>query len=376
MLSTSALSKATNVSLPTVRVIIDELCADGIVRVIGMGDSKGGRKPIIYGLVGEAFYVFAVEMGHYRAKAVIFNCLNREVSQVLEVEVNIDNPDLDVVLYQTYQNLLKNSSIDDASVIAVGVAMPGLIDADNGINHTIKSGSNRNIGERLTERFGRKVYIENDARMQAMGEFIFGKARNSRNALVVNWSWGLGLGMILNGSVFGGSTGFSGEFSHIRVVENGEMCECGKRGCLQTIASAHKLLEMAVAEVNRGTVSQLTSRFQHDPQAMLPADIVECARRGDELSIALLNKISTNLGWGLSILIQLFNPELIVLNGPLTRASHHVRIPLRMALNQYCLENISSSVRLEISETGDDNGLLGVVVMVFKKLFRDKSAEN
>jgi predicted NBD/HSP70 family sugar kinase len=362
--------------LPTVRVIIDELCAEGIVHVIGMGDSKGGRKPIIYGLAGEAFYVLAVEMGHYRAKAVIFNCLNKEVSQLIEVEANIDNPDLDEVLHQTYRELLKSSSLNDISVIAVGVAMPGLIDADNGINHTIKSASNRNIGERLTQRFGKRVFIENDARMQAMGEFIFGKACNSRNALVVNWNWGLGLGIILNGSVFGGSTGFAGEFSHIRVVENGDLCECGKRGCLQTIASAHKLLEMAVAEVKKGTVSQLTSRFQNDPSSMMPSDIIECARRGDELSISLLNKLSTNLGWGLSILIQLFNPELIVLNGPLTRASQHVRIPLRMALNQYCLENISSSVRLEISETGEDDGLLGVVVMVFKKLFKDKSAEN
>jgi predicted NBD/HSP70 family sugar kinase len=142
---------------------------------------------------------------------------------------------------------------------------------------------------------------------------------------------------------------------------------------LQTIASARKLLELAQEEVQKGTVSQLTTRFKNNPHTMMPFDIINSARKGDELSISLLNKISTNLAWGLSILIQLYNPELIVLNGPLTQASQYVRIPLKQALNQYCLENISSNVKIEISEMGEHSGLLGVAVMVFQQIFSDKS---
>jgi predicted NBD/HSP70 family sugar kinase len=373
LLSASALSKATNVSLPTVRSIIDDLSSENVVKAIGMGDSKGGRKPVIFGLAEDAYYILAVEMGHFRAKVVIFNCLNQEITPIQEIETNIDDAELDVKLFGAYHQVLSQSSIKENQIEAIGVCMPGLIDTATGINHTIKSNAYRNISERLTNRFGKRVYIENDARMQAMGEFIFGKARNTRNALVVNWSWGLGLGMILNGSVYSGATGFAGELSHIRVMENGELCDCGKRGCLQTIASARKLLELAQEEVQKGTVSQLTTRFRNNPHTMMPFDIINSARKGDELSISLLNKISTNLAWGLSILIQLYNPELIVLNGPLTQASQYVRIPLKQALNQYCLENISSNVKIEISEMGEHSGLLGVAVMVFQQIFSDKS---
>jgi N-acetylglucosamine repressor len=375
MQSASSLVKKTNVSLPTVRAVLDDLIREKIVGAFGIGDSNGGRKPVIYSLEKDAYFVLAVEMGHYLAKATIVDCLNNSRTRVQEFETNIDDPELEKKLKKVFDILLLEAGLEKDKITAIGVGMPGLIDTDHGFNKTIKDPKAQNIGERLSTYFKLRVFIENDARMQALGEFVFGKAKNALNTLVVNWSWGLGLGMILNGEMYRGVNGCAGELSHIRIAENGKLCECGKRGCLQTIAGARHLLNMAREEVQKGTISQLTKQFAAKPQEMTPTDIINCAKKGDELSISLLNILSTNLAWGLSILIQLYNPEQIVLNGPLAKGGQYVLIPIQQALNQYCLTSISEHVRIEISDLGENSGLQGVAVMVFHKIFRDKSLE-
>ncbi|MGV8096879.1 MAG: ROK family protein [Mangrovibacterium sp.] len=375
MQSASSLVKKTNVSLPTVRSVLDDLIKEKIVGTSGIGDSIGGRKPVIYSLEKDAYFVLAVEMGHYLAKATIVDCHNNYRTEVQEFETNIDDPELEKKLEKIFDILLLEAGLGKDKITAIGVGMPGLIDTEYGINKTIKDPKAQNIGERLSNYFKLRVLIENDARMQALGEFVFGKAKNALNTMVVNWSWGLGLGMILNGEIYKGANGCAGEFSHIRITENGKLCECGKRGCLQTIAGARHLLNIAREEVQKGTISQLTKQFATKLQEMTPADIINSAKKGDELSISLLNVLSMNLAWGLSILIQLYNPEQIVLNGPLAKGGQYVLIPIQQALNQYCLTSISEHVRVEISDLGENSGLQGVAVMVFHKIFRDKSLE-
>ena len=374
--SAASLSKKTHVSLPTVRSILDDLISEKTVCISGVGASKGGRRPVLYSHAEDVFHIMVVEFGHYRAKALLLNSLNKKVTTIHEYETNSDDPLLEDHMEEIFRQLLKESGLSKDQILAIGVSMPGLIDAENCINRTIKKTEDRLIKQRLTNRFHIPVYIENDARMQALGEFVFGKAKNTKNTLVLNWNWGLGLGIILDGQIYQGSNGSAGEFSHIRISPEGRLCECGKQGCLQTIASTRNLLEMAMEEVGKGAVSQLTTLFSDDPQQIKVSDIINCARKGDELAISLLNQISTKLGWGLSILIQLFNPELIVLNGPLTKADKYILIPIQQTLNQYCLENILNNVKIEISEMGDNSGLKGVSVMVFQKIFRDKSSDT
>ena len=374
--SAATLSKKTHVSLPTVRSILDDLIEEKVVCISGMGDSEGGRRPVLYSHSDDAYYIMAVEFGHFKAKAVILNSLNKNLTAIHEFSTNINDPQLEDQLEAVFNLLLTEAGLGRSKIVAIGMSMPGLIDSEKGINRTIKNTEDRDIKKRVHERFNIPVYVENDARMQALGEFVFGKAKNTKNTLVINWNWGLGLGMILNGQLYQGSNGSAGEFSHIRISQEGKLCECGKQGCLQTIASTQVLLETAQEEVKKGAVSQLTSLFSKDPSKIGVPDIVKSAKNGDELSISLLNKLSTKLAWGLSILIQIYNPELIVLNGPLTNAGKYILMPIQQTLNQYCLENILSHVKIEISEMGENSGLLGVAVMVFQKLFRDKSADT
>jgi len=369
--SAAEVSQKISVSLPTTKTLLDELIALGAAMTSGIGDSRGGRKPALYSLVAGAFYVITIGIEHYSAKIAIFDSHNELVTEIRTVQTNLNHPDLAEKLHDVSMELIHEARIDDSKIVAVGVYMPGLVNSATGINYAIKNEAYQNIGKTLKKRFGKTIYIDNDARMQALGEFIFGKAKDSRNALVINWSWGLGLGMILNGQLYGGSTGFAGEFGHIKLEENGVLCYCGKRGCLETIASSQSILNMAISGIENGTISQLTTRFSENLSSLMPEDVVNAARAGDEFSISILNKVGNSFGKGLAILIQLLNPEIIVLGGPISKAQQFILTPIQQTLNQDCLEKISNIVRIEISEIDDHSGLLGLCARLFQKVLGD-----
>lgn len=376
ILSASDLSHSVGVSNPTMRSLIDELIEEGYVKFYGLGESNGGRKPALYGLVENTFFVIACEMGRFLSKVTVFNPRHKQVTKVTLVETDIDDVNLEKKIFEAAKNLLEDSHISFDHVIGVAVGMPGLVDSEKGTNYTIKDIEHNNIKARLEACFQKDVLIENDARTQAYGEYLFGEVSDVENALVVNWSWGLGLGMILNGECFSGATGFAGEFSHIKLEEGGELCICGKRGCLETVASATALVRMAKEGIQESKVSQLTPLFQENLQALGPKDIIKAAKRGDEFAISLLNKVGLEMGKGLAILIQLLNPEIIVLSGDLAEANQYVLVPVQQALNRYCLENISQQAQVIVSKQNKGAGLLGVTAMYYNYLFNQASIQS
>lgn len=367
-LTASALAKKLNISLPSVRSLMEGLIETSVVALMD-DSSKSGRKPFCYQLSQTAFYVFVIEVGHTHSRCAIINCLNQTVGQIQMVLANMDDPDWEFLFLHAFQQMANASGIDNNRVSAVGISMPGLIDSVRGINHTIVDEAKRDVAGRLQKVFRKPVFVENDARMNALGELVFGMARGKQNVMVINWNNGLGLGIVVDGHILGGSDGFAGEFSHIRIVRNGELCQCGKCGCLQTIASANYLLKLAKDAIEQNYTSHLTSKFRNCLNELTVPAIIEMAQRGDELSLSLLRRVSENLAWGLSILIQLNNPELIVINGPLAKAGELIQMPLLLALNQYCLRDISKQVSIEISLHDDGFGLSGVAVMIFNKMF-------
>jgi N-acetylglucosamine repressor len=371
--SAPELSKRMGISLPTALLLLNDLMAGGLVSTMGTGVSTGGRKPALYGLADDSLYVIACDMGRYQAKMAIFNSQNRQVTPLKYFDTHIDDNQLTEKIYDAAQELILQHGIPMDKIFGLGIDMPGLVDSQAGLNYTIKNPAMQDVRKRLGEKFGTYVYIDNDARMQAYGEYIFGRARDRRNAIVVNWSWGVGMGMIMNGSLYGGTTGFAGELSHIQMVEDGDLCICGKRGCLETVASANTILKLARQGIAEGRVSQLTEQFRAEPGNITPEHVIAAARSGDEFSISILNRIGLSLGKGLSMIIQLLNPEIIVLGGPIARANQYVLTPIQQAFNKYCLEKIVANTAIVTSEIDEQSGLLGCAAMVYKHIFSDMS---
>ncbi|MFV0540239.1 MAG: ROK family protein [Aestuariibaculum sp.] len=368
-LSATEIGRRIGVSIPTSTSLLRELSEERYVKSRGSGKSRGGRRPELFGLRSDTVYVVSCELGWYTCKIGIFNPRNQLVAPIEIIETNSDDALLVDKIYAAVQKIIKENDIKESLLFGIGLAMPGLVDETNGINYSIKDKALQPIVERFKEKFDTLIYINNDARMQAYGEFVFGAAKGYQNALVVNWNWGLGFGMIVNGELYNGSSGFAGELSHTKSVEDGDLCICGKRGCLETIVSVNVIIRRAQEAVKTRMVSQLTAKFKDRETEIGIKDIIKAARKGDECCIELLNSVSVTLGKALSTSIQLLNQDIIVLGGVVTQANKHILVPIQQTIDQYCLEEIAGNVKLVISENWKESGLLGVTASLYQKLF-------
>lgn len=367
--SAPELSKKLKISLPNCLSILSDLIDTGLVKNIGIGESSGGRKPALYGLSENECYVIACDVARFSASMTILNCANKFATPIVQIKTHIDDNQLIEKLAEAADILIREHQIPESKILGLGVDMPGLIDSACGINYTIKKEKYQKVGALLAQRFKKLVYIDNDARMHAYGEYCFGAAKGYENAIIIHWSWGLGLGIFVNGKLYSGNNGFAGEFSHIPIVENGDLCICGKRGCLETIASSNTIIKRIKQGISEGEISSVINKFYDNPENVTPEDVINAARLGDEFCISILNEIGIGMGKGLSYIIQLLNPEVIVLSGPISKANQYVLSPIQQSLNRLCLEKISGNTNILISDQGDFSALLGTSEMVLQRIF-------
>ena len=365
------LSKTLKISLPTCIVLLNDLIAANYIRITGIGESSGGRKPNLYGLADNEFYVMVCDFARFHASMAIMDCHNQFVTPITRIDTHIDDPLMIDKLLAHSQQLISQHNIPEGKVYGLGVDMPGLISSKAGINYTIKDKKRQMVGKDLKQRFNKMIYIDNDARMHAHGEFHFGEAKGFQDAVFIHWSWGLGLGIYIGGKLYSGKSGFAGEFSHIPIVENGELCICGKRGCLETIASSNTIIKLVKQGFANNEISSLINEFRDNPDKVTPEDVINSARQGDEFCISILNEVGKAMGKGLSYLIQLLNPDAIVLSGPLAAARQFVLFPIQQSLNRLCLEKVSGNTEIIISDLGDQSALLGISEMVYQNVFSE-----
>ncbi len=368
--SNSDICKRLKISMPTSLSIMDELLDSGLVEKMGCGISSGGRKPCLFGLRRDSFFSLGIDVARFKARMAIYNNIQNKVSETVSFAIDITKHEECVdEIYKNASELIKKASIDTTKLICVGMIMPGLIDSGSGINYTHLNFGNRTTQEVLEERFHRPVFIENDAKAMAHAELRFGKARGRKNVLVVFMEWGLGLGVIIEGKIYRGSLGLAGELSHVPAIDNKIYCQCGKQGCLETIASGAAISRMAIEGISSGKRSVLAEYHERRDGHIDTSEVVEAANRGDLFAISILSDTGMNLGKGLASLLQLFNPEMVILSGDICEAKQYITTPVQQALNTYCMPQLRERTDIVISELGDDQGMLGAVSMAMEYFF-------
>jgi N-acetylglucosamine repressor len=358
------ISKKLNKTIPTVTALIDDLQKEGIVQEDGVGDSSGGRKPILYGLNPDAGYIMAINIKSNYFHLAIFNLKNKQIFESEHYPFNLyQNPDTDAIIQNTKQ-LIASSKIDSSKIIGIGVCFPGLVDSKKGINYSYFH-SEKPIRTIFEEKFKLPVFIENDTRVITLAEYRFGMARNKKNIITVYYDKGIGMGMIFNGEVYHGKSGFTGELGHVQIRPGGELCYCGKQGCLETLASGSALIKQAIEGIKQGKITQLSNYSSDKIDINL---LIDTAIKGDEFCLDLLAKASDEMGRGLAILIHLLNPEMIIIGGRVSRAGKFILAPIQHAINKYTLAKINDDVQVEVSQLGENAIFLGTVSMVMDNI--------
>ena len=371
-LTLAEIMKRLKVSAPTIQNLLDELLQEDIIELTGSGSSKGGRRPNLYGLKKSALYILSIDIGNYTTRIALFDSTNKKGKRYKDLKLELKN-DISVIkrIYEAANKLIKNSGIDENHLLGVGIDMPGLVESEVGINHTILN-FEKPVRDQFADLFQKPVFIENDAKAKALAEFRFGKARGKQNVLVLHLGWGIGMGMILNGKPYKGARGFSGEFAHIPMTdERGYLCHCGKRGCLETVGSGAALTRLAVEAVEKGEMTLIRKMAKNKIENINPNLILKAALDGDQFAISIFSKIGFELGKGISSLVQILNPEMIILGGSLAHAGTYLTTSIEQALQQYAFAIIREKMELTISELGNEASLLGNVINVMESLFEN-----
>jgi predicted NBD/HSP70 family sugar kinase len=365
-LSCADLSELTDKSLPLTTRMLNELIEEGSVQETGYASSTGGRRPQMYSLKSDLMYVVSVAMDQLITRIAMIDMRNNLVGKVEKVELVLpNNPNSLEQLKNHIDQFIKKTGIPKTKIAGIGIGMPGFIDVIKGINHSFLKAEQGSVVSYIESGIGLPVLIDNDSSLIALAELRLGAARNRQNAMVINISWGVGLGMILNGELFRGYNGFAGEFSHIPLFTNNKMCSCGKSGCLETETSLLVVAEKAIEGLKAGKISRLKN-LSFDNIEETAAAIMDAAAKGDTFAVELFSETGYNIGRGVAILIHLLNPELIVLSGRGSGVGRLWLAPIQQAINELCIPKIAENTEVKVSSLGYQAELIGAAALVME----------
>lgn len=204
------------------------------------------------------------------------------------------------------------------------------------------------------------------------GEMKMGCVNGEKNIIFINLSWGLGSGLIFNGEIYTGKSGFSGEFGHFNVFDNEKICHCGKRGCLETEVSGKALYFDLIKCVNEGKESILSKRIKENKDSLTLYDIVDAINKEDLLCIELIEEIGQKLGRYLAGLINLLNPELVIIGGTLASVGGYILLPIKSSVKKYSLNLVNKDTEIALSKLQEKAGVIGACLLARSRFFESK----
>lgn len=359
------LCKELALSAPKVNNLLNELIADGLVKDYGKVDSTGGRRPNLYGLLPESAFFIGVDVKQSHINIGISDLQKNMVKLAEHLPYRLSNnqESLDE-LCKLISTFIEEFNAPKDKILGIGINLSGRINYATGYSYSFFHFHEEPLSKIIESQLGIKVFLENDSRAMAFGEFSSGVVKDEKNVLFLNLDYGLGMGIMLNSQLYYGKSGFAGEFGHMPLFKNEIICHCGKKGCLETEASGWALKRMFKDKISSGSSSILGL---HADNIELE-DILEAAHNDDTLAIELIAQVGENLGRGIALLINIFNPELVILGGSLAETGEFLRLPIKSAINKYSLSLVNADTQLKISTLKEKAGVTGACLLVRNRL--------
>ena len=356
--SRTELARLSGLAVSTVSLRIEELIASGLVEEAGDGRSRGGRRPRLLRISSGGGVAVAADLGTQHASLSVVDMAGREIA-CDEVPIEFDDGP-EVVLTAVADRLAEMAREQGATVLGVGMGLPGPVEPVTGqvtSPSRMPGWHGMPVGDWLTKRFGVPAIVENDANLLALGEYRTRWAQDGiRHLVAVKIGRGIGCGIIADGAVHHGANGAAGDISHVRAVtldpDSARLCECGRRGCLETIASGAALLqELARTGVKLGST----------------AELVEQVHRGDPDANLAVRNAGWRIGEVLSVVVNFFNPQVLALGGSLAAADPLVA-SLRAAIYERCLPMASEAVTIVTASDAPGAGVRGAAWLILDHL--------
>jgi glucokinase-like ROK family protein len=366
-ISRADLARRSNLSPATVSGIVSQLVRGGLVTEKAVGDSSGGRPPIMLSLNPDAGYVVGVKLTENNIITALTD-LNAQVRHRLTVPLHgVGDPQAVVdALSQSILQLMRTSRTNRTKLRGVGVGLAGIIDAAGGVLRYSPIFDWRNVPIRhmLHKRLHVPIYLDNDVNTLTMAEKWFGAGRGVDDFLVVTVGRGIGMGIVVRGQFYRGSNGGGGEFGHTVIDPNGPLCDCGKHGCLEAFASDPAILRDAREAITSNALIGLNKR------TLTIERLIAAAQQGDETARRIFADAGRRLGMSIANLINIFNPRLILMSGEGVRNGEWMFNPMHEAIQAFAVRELLADAEVRIEPLGDDAWARGAASLVLHELFK------
>ena len=315
-ISRAELARRTSLSRSTVSAIVNDLLNTGLVQESHAGVSSGGRRPIMLKFQDQSSFILGLELGATHVSCVLTDLrCNVRASWSAPAAVR-DDPELALKkMTMAVRSVLEADGVQPSQVLGIGVAVPSPVDRERPgelMPLIVPKWEGYNIATHLEDSFKRPVFVDNDANLGALSELWWGAGSSAKDLAYIKVATGIGSGLIIDGRIFRGSGGIAGEIGHTSIDPNGPQCICGLNGCLTTLIGTPALLERAKDELRASGSGNL-------PPASID-ELVNAALNGDPMSVEVIQYAGDKLGVGIANMLNLLNPEMVVLGGGIARA--------------------------------------------------------
>ena len=365
------ISKELDLSMPTTNKLISYLYDNNYIVSAGKVEKTEGRPPVLYKVNNNIGLFIGVDIKKDFIHISLMD-FDGNIIKNISYNCNLENSPKGLKeLCSIINNTFKEWGLNKTIIKYIGINIPGRIDTESGISHTFFSFLEDPITEVLEYELNHKIVIENDTRAMLMGELFMGKY-TEKNIIYINVGWGLGSGLVVNGEIVKGKHGYAGELGHFYAYDNEILCHCGKKGCLETEVSGSALHRKLMESLNNGKNSILSEKINRNEEISL-VDIINATNSEDLLCIDLVENIGSELGKHVSNIINLLNPELIIIGGTMAATGDYFFLPLKSSIKKYTLRIVNRDINIVLSNTKENSGAIGACYIARERFIKQMS---
>jgi len=368
-ISRADISKRLGLSRSTVTEIVKKTLKTNLVSETGKGPSIGGRQPIILKFQDQARGILGIDIGATHVSVVLMDLRGHVLSWKEErFQVRNDPEGTRKLILELCDASLASWKNGSKKILSIGVAVPSPVDPAHPewlSEVVIPAWQGRNELEPLHKKYGVPLYIDNDANLGALAEYWWGSGKNAKNLIFIKISHGIGAGIILDGEIYRGTKGTAGELGHLPIDINGELCKCGLRGCLTTFLGETALINKVQSLLIKYPESTLNYK------SLSVKEIELAALKGDTLAIRLVKESAEYMGVAISSLLNLLNPDTIVLGGSLAQTGDLFIEPIKKKIKQSALINSSEITEIKSSALSSKTIAIGAATLALQEAFSE-----
>ncbi len=355
-------ARRSGLSAATVTAITSKLIADNLIFEKAPGDSRGGRRPILLALNPTGRYVVGIKLTETEAIGALTDLEATVIVKRISQLPSRSPEQVVATLAEVVTALMAEGHIRKKQLLGVGLGLAGIVDAQRGVlrQSPYFGWQDLPLRQMLQDSLKVPVYLDNDVNTLTITEKWFGAGQGVDDFLTITVGRGVGLGIVVNGQFYRGISGGAGEFGHTVIDPDGPQCDCGKRGCLETFVGYPGLVRMAAEAAAHGNLPASINNVD---------DLLSLARDGNPAAQAVLARAGEVLGRGVANLINVLNPQCILISGEGVRMGDWLFGPMRAAIARHVMPGLSNNAQIRIDPWGDDAWARGAAGLVLRELF-------